>query len=171
MHTLLNHANGHMAILATTGIALMGLSVPGRVLYRLVSPASFVAGLVLVVWSIFRNGLVAEAVLAVLVLLAVIVERPGLRDYLPRVAAPKKRLRRRFIFTSAIWGTSLTTIDSRELLNALIRDGVADFIADNTTLGGDPAPGEVKYLRVRWKKGWKNGASSFAEGTHVVLPD
>lgn len=73
----LNAANGHMAVLVGIGLALMGLSWPGSKLARFLAPLSFFAGLALIVWAIFRHAAWAELVLAILILVAVALERRG----------------------------------------------------------------------------------------------
>jgi hypothetical protein len=76
--------------------------------------------------------------------------------------------------TRAIYGVHGREVDVTGTLNALIEDGIVlDFFADNATLvkGNDPAPGEPKKLRIRWTEYGVGKASSFLEGTHVVIPD
>ncbi len=53
----------------------MGLSVPGKHVAGFLGPLAFIAGLALVVWAVFRHSLLAELVLAGLVVLGVVVDR------------------------------------------------------------------------------------------------
>jgi len=78
---------------------------------------------------------------------------------------------RGFEFTWAEYGLGDNVIDPVARLNARIRGGKVNFIVDNATMGGDPAPGELKRLMVRWRANGKEFSSSFTEGTHVALPD
>jgi hypothetical protein len=70
----------------------------------------------------------------------------------------------------ATYGDGNRDIDSTEVLNRLIVDGQLDFVADNATIGNDPAPGAGKILRLTYSVRGEEFNSSFAEGTHVVLP-
>jgi hypothetical protein len=78
-----------------------------------------------------------------------------------------------FRVTYAMYGVPGKEVDVTERLNSLIVDGVLDFIANNATMVGpdDPAVGEDKILRIRWVHDGQNGASSYDEGVHIVLPD
>jgi hypothetical protein len=55
-----------MALLAGIGLALMGLSFPGRYLARLLGPLAFVVGLGIVTWAIFKRAWIAEIILGAL---------------------------------------------------------------------------------------------------------
>jgi hypothetical protein len=71
----LNPADGHMALLAGIGLALMGLSVPGNKLARVLSPAAFVVGLGLVVFAVARPWWIWEPVLALVLILVWLSEK------------------------------------------------------------------------------------------------
>ncbi len=75
MHPILNPTNGHMALVAGIGLGLMGLSVPGRFLARLLLPISFFGGLGVVVWALFRHAWIAELLLLALIALGFYIER------------------------------------------------------------------------------------------------
>jgi hypothetical protein len=65
--TWLNPANAHLEVLVGIGLALMGISVPGRRLSRFATPVLFVSGAGLVVWAIFRDHIFAEVALGAVV--------------------------------------------------------------------------------------------------------
>jgi hypothetical protein len=104
----LNPGNGHMALLAGTGLAIMSLSWPGRKLARFLAPASFVAGLALVVWGLLRPGWEAEIGLALLLLVGWAIERRPAKEPTapPELAATEsdEEVRSSFVDTLARWG-------------------------------------------------------------------
>lgn len=73
--------------------------------------------------------------------------------------------------THARYGTGLKVLDVRDQLNGLIEDGRLNFVVDEETMGGDPAPGQEKRLILRWVQNGKDSDRSFHEGTFVGLPD
>jgi hypothetical protein len=93
-----------------------------------------------------------------------------LTELVPRLNVFLRDLRSLRI-TWARYGAGDKTIDVRERLNRLIEDGRLNFIVDQATMGGDPAPGEEKRLILRWVQDGVERNSSFDVGTHVGLPD
>ena len=73
--------------------------------------------------------------------------------------------------TYAKYGVGTKTLDPRSRLNDLIEDNRVNFIVDEETMGGDPAPGQEKRLIVRWTFQGEEFSRSFTDGTHVELPD
>src|SRR5437899_1187565 len=59
------------------GLALMGLSVPGRILPRVVGPVAFVVGLELVAWALVAHPFLpyAAGLITVVALLIILLER------------------------------------------------------------------------------------------------
>lgn len=76
----------------------------------------------------------------------------------------------RLIIMEATYGAGSTQRDVRELLKSKISNGKLSTRADNGEMGGDPVPGQVKDLRVKYigPKGMKE--VSFREGDSVELP-
>jgi hypothetical protein len=75
------------------------------------------------------------------------------------------------VITSARYGLARKDVDVRETLTGLIDEqGVLDFEVNPDYLLVDPAPGEAKTLRLRWRENGEPDASSFVDGTHVVIP-
>ena len=71
---------------------------------------------------------------------------------------------------SAEYGSGFHWADVTQRVRALFRQSNLDFRADNRTLGGDPAPGAWKTLRLVVREG--NGRIrefEFAEGQNVTL--
>ena len=60
--------------------------------------------------------------------------------------------------------------DVKARLVALIKSGQKSIVADNDELGGDPAFGQVKQLRVEFTLGGQPGAATVDEGETLVLP-
>jgi hypothetical protein len=89
----------------------------------------------------------------------------------PAVALPAAPSPPRLVISSAVYGVAGSDLDVTTRLNGFIRDDVLDIIADNATMGADPAEGVGKTLRLRWTFGDQSDASSFLEGTHVVIPN
>lgn len=84
---------------------------------------------------------------------------------------PWARTKEGLVILAAIYGRPGKEADVAAVLSALIsEDQVLDFIVNNETLGGDPAPDEEKNLRLRWSFNGKRDAASFDEYTHVVIP-
>lgn len=71
----LNPTTGHMGLVAGIGLALMGLSFPGKRLARALQPIAFIVGLGLIVAAVFKHAIVAEVVLALLLVTAFLIER------------------------------------------------------------------------------------------------
>jgi len=92
-----------------------------------------------------------------------------MRDLVQRLAlllAPMS-----FRFTYASYGLGDETIDPLERLNARIKDDRINFIVDESTMGGSPATRGQNTLILRWTWNGEEFQGSYAEGTHVGLPD
>ena len=76
-----------------------------------------------------------------------------------------------FRITYASYGLGDDILDPLERLNARIKDDRINFIVDEATMGGNPAPSGRNTLILRWTWNGEEFQSSFAEGTHVGLPD
>jgi hypothetical protein len=72
--------------------------------------------------------------------------------------------------TFAMYGIPGREVEVRDKITRLVADDVLDFFVRSEVLGVDPAPGLAKQLRVRWTYRGKPDASSYLEGTHVVIP-
>jgi len=69
-------------------------------------------------------------------------------------------------------GLSATTgsySDVTAMVTALVTNNQLNFVANNTTLGGDPAYGVVKVLQINFKLGGTNQTLSFAEDAAVNI--
>lgn len=76
---------------------------------------------------------------------------------------------------AALYGTEERPDDwagVTEYVQAQIADGQLDFMVENELLGGDPAGGLPKVLRISYQTRWMHEAKKeeFAEHTRVVLP-
>jgi hypothetical protein len=78
---------------------------------------------------------------------------------------------RKFSVVEARYGVGETWADGAARLNDKIKRDRLNFIVDNETMGGDPAPNRPKVLVITWRVGRETFDSSFSEGTHVVIPD
>lgn len=58
-----------------------------------------------------------------------------------------------FAVHEALYGTAVRRVDITERVRAQIVDGALDFVMDNDFAGTDPAPGEEKYLWLRYSAG------------------
>jgi hypothetical protein len=76
-----------------------------------------------------------------------------------------------FRFTYARYGLGDDVLDPLDRLNGRIRDDRVNFIVDEATMGGNPAPSGRNTLILRWTWNGEEFQSSFAEGTRVGLPD
>jgi hypothetical protein len=83
---------------------------------------------------------------------------------------PKRKRSEALVIIDAVYGAHGKEQDVTRRLNGLVSNGVLDIIVDNLTMGGDPAEGQEKTLRIRWEAEGEPGASSFSEGTHMVVP-
>jgi hypothetical protein len=79
----LKETGGQMVVATAIGLALMGLSVPGKRVAALISPFAFVAGLGIVVWALFRHVFVMEAFAALVVVCVVAYERSSVDETEP----------------------------------------------------------------------------------------
>lgn len=113
----------------------------------------------------------------------------GMGRYLPRVRvrvswrAPERSLGRllhrpillrttsRLVVSRATYGSETKKIDVTSRLNGLIENDRLDFTVDNKTMGEDPHPGVPKMLSVEWVADGQRFPRTFAEGTHVTIPD
>lgn len=76
------------------------------------------------------------------------------------------------VITTALYGVADNEADVSERLTELIdQSGVLDFEVTLEYLLIDPAPEQLKTLRLRWSEHGRGKASAFREGTHVVIPD
>lgn len=80
-------------------------------------------------------------------------------------------------FDDSAWSPVVTGIsatgtgysDVTAVVAGLISNNQLNFVANNTTLGGDPAYGIVKTLRINYQVGGTNQTRSFAENTTITL--
>ncbi len=72
----------------------------------------------------------------------------------------------------AIYGAAGQTQDVTERVQALVRDGRLDIVANNSTLGTDPAPGAKKTLWLTYSvgRGSQPQTVQVAEGRQIRLP-
>src|SRR5206468_12322750 len=71
----------------------------------------------------------------------------------------------------ATYGSGYHTSDVTSRLNSQLRGDQLNLQVDNNTMGGDPAPGQVKTLTVEYTLNGRNERSIVREGDMLRLPN
>lgn len=77
--------------------------------------------------------------------------------------------RNEFEILSAIYGTLGNNYDVTQKLNDIVKDKKLELIVSNG-IAGDPDPGNVKYLKIRYIYQGNEIEKSFKEGDSISLP-
>lgn len=70
----------------------------------------------------------------------------------------------------AIYGAGAFQMNVTPKVRQFVRDNALDIAADPAILGGDPAPGQGKRLRVRYRFGGREFEASAADFEHIRIP-
>jgi hypothetical protein len=70
----------------------------------------------------------------------------------------------------AYWGVQGRTANVTDLLRTMQRDGALQVMANNRSLGGDPAPGADKVLIVVYRVEGQETAAAVREGNFLAIP-
>jgi hypothetical protein len=70
----------------------------------------------------------------------------------------------------ATYGSLERTRDVAAQVLGFVSEERLDFVANNDTLGPDPAPNETKTFWIEYRVGGKRFERTYTEGEHVVLP-
>ena len=68
------------------------------------------------------------------------------------------------------YGYSTQTKDVTTIVKNGYGLGVRKFVANNTSFGGDPAPGKVKDLFIVWQQNGSTTSAVVQEGESIALP-
>jgi len=90
------------------------------------------------------------------------------RDGPPVAEAPAKAVHLRIL--KAVYGAFPTWSDVTATVKSLVADGTLQIPANNDTAGDDPAPGNVKQLRVEFVHDRKHQQLEATEGKSITLP-
>lgn len=70
----------------------------------------------------------------------------------------------------AYWGVQGRTANVTDLLRTMQRDGALQVVANNRSLGSDPAPGADKLLIVVYRVEGQETAAAVREGNFLTIP-
>jgi hypothetical protein len=78
--------------------------------------------------------------------------------------------RRGVLILRAYWGVQGRTANVTELLRTMLRENGLQVMANNRSLGGDPAPGADKLLIVVYRVQGQETAVAVREGNSLTIP-
>jgi len=78
--------------------------------------------------------------------------------------------RRELSILRAYWGVQGRTANVTELLRTMLRENGLQVMANNRSLGGDPAPGADKVLIVVYRVHGQETAAAVREGNSLTIP-
>jgi hypothetical protein len=78
--------------------------------------------------------------------------------------------RRGVLILRAYWGVQGRTANVTDLLRTMQRDGALQVVANNRSLGSDPAPGADKVLIVVYRVEGQETAAAVREGNFLAIP-
>jgi len=78
--------------------------------------------------------------------------------------------RRELLILRAYWGVQGRTVNVTELLRTMLRENGLQVMANNRSLGGDPAPGADKVLIVVYRVQGQETATAVREGNSLTIP-
>ena len=78
--------------------------------------------------------------------------------------------RRELLILRAYWGVQGRTVNVTELLRTMLRENGLQVMANNRSLGGDPAPGADKVLIVVCRVQGQETATAVREGNSLTIP-
>uniref|UniRef100_A0A7C2NX10 PBS lyase n=1 Tax=Schlesneria paludicola TaxID=360056 RepID=A0A7C2NX10_9PLAN len=110
----------------------------------------------------------ADAVQAALLIASKAKEEPGrVEPLLTNLGLTRVKLE----IVKAEYGSGTTQMDVTEILRTHARDVQLISLPSsyNTAFGGDPAPGDVKQLRIQYRLNGKDGQATFRENALIVL--
>lgn len=85
-------------------------------------------------------------------------------------SAPSARGQSSLEIIEAIYGAGAFQMNVTPKVRALVRNNALDVAADPAVLGGDPAPGQGKRLRIRYRFGGGELEASAADFEHIQIP-